>query len=300
MRILITGATGFIGQLLVNSLRTDHELILVSRRPTLAAHQLSVDNLKVIHINDLKTLDHVDVVINLAGESLAAKRWSEDQKRVISESRWIMTEQLLSALKKSQSRPRIWINASAIGYYGTKNSEPISESFEPSYRDFPARVCYHWEELARQAHLYGCRVCILRLGVVLGADGGMLQKLLPIYQLGLGARLGSGQQMMSWITRDDVVHIIQFLIENTECKGVYNATTPNPISQQEFSETLATILYRPHILRTPAFILKILLGEMASLMLEGQLVLPARLELAGYQFRHPEITAALRHCLEDC
>lgn len=300
MRILITGATGFIGQLLVKSLRSDHELILVSRQPKLAAKQLSVDNLKVIHINNLKNLNNVDVIINLAGESLAAKRWSEQQKRVISESRWLITEKLLSALKASDEKQRVWINASAIGYYGAQNAEPLSESFEPSTRDFPARVCYHWEELARQAQQYYCRVCIIRLGVVLGSSGGMLEKLIPIYHLGLGSRLGTGQQMLSWITRDDVVHIIQFLIQNNECKGVYNATTPHPVTQQQFSETLARLLYRPHLFRTPGWILKILLGEMATLMLDGQNIQPARLQLAGYSFRYPEIHEALRHCIEDC
>ena len=174
MKILITGATGFIGQSLVNLLRTDHELLLVSRRPRLAVKQLAVDNSKVIQLEQLNSLDGVDAIINLAGESLAAKRWSVGQKRRISESRWLITEALLTKLKNSPPAPRIWINASAIGFYGAQGSEPIDESFIPSHHDFPNRVCAHWEELAQQASSLGCRVCIMRIGLVLGTQGGAL------------------------------------------------------------------------------------------------------------------------------
>ena len=299
MKILITGASGFIGQSLVNSLRTDHELLLVSRRPTLAAKRLAVDNSKVIQLEQLNSLDGVDAIINLAGESLAAKRWSVEQKRRISESRWLITEALLTKLKNSTPAPRIWINASAIGFYGAQGTEPLDENFVPTQTDFPNRVCAHWEELAQQASSFNCRVCIIRIGLVLGTQGGALAKMLPAYWLGLGGPLGSGKQMVSWITRTDLVYVIRFLLENAQCSGVYNATTPHVISNAEFSAALANALHRPHFLHTPAWTLKLLLGEMADLLLNGQNVQPMRLLEAGFQFRYPTLPEALHHVLED-
>lgn len=299
MKILITGATGFIGQSLVNLLRTDHELLLVSRQPKLAAKQLAVDNSKVIQLEQLNSLDGVDAIINLAGESLAAKRWSVGQKRRISESRWLITEALLTKLKNSPPAPRIWINASAIGFYGAQGSEPIDESFIPSHHDFPNRVCAHWEELAQQASSLGCRVCIMRIGLVLGTQGGALAKMLPAYWCGLGGPLGSGKQMMSWITRTDLVYAIRFVLENSQCSGIYNATAPEAVSNADFSKTLAKALHRPHVLQTPAWALKLLLGEMAELLLNGQNVRPARLLDAGFQFRYPTLPEALQHIFED-
>lgn len=299
MKILITGATGFIGQSLVNLLRTDHELLLVSRRPTLAVKQLVVDNLKVIQLEQLNSLDDVDAIINLAGESLAAKRWSVEQKRRISESRWLITEALLTKLKNSTPEPRIWINASAIGFYGAQGSEPIDERFIPSHHDFPSRVCAHWEELAQQATAFGCRVCIMRIGLVLGTQGGALAKMLPAYWCGLGGPLGSGKQMVSWITRTDLVYAIRFVLENPQCSGIYNATAPAAVSNTDFSIMLAKALHRPHFLHTPAWALKLLLGEMADLLLNGQNVQPTRLLGAGFQFRYPTLPEALQHIFED-
>ena len=299
MKILITGATGFIGQSLVNLLRTDHELLLVSRRPTLAVKQLAVDNSKVIQLEQLNSLDGVDAIINLAGESLAAKRWSVEQKRRISESRWLITEALLTKLKNSVPAPRIWINASAIGFYGAQGSEPIDEGFIPSHHDFPHRVCAHWEELAQQATAFGCRVCIMRIGLVLGTQGGALAKMLPAYWSGLGGPLGSGKQMVSWITRTDLVYALRFVLENSQCHGIYNATAPEAVSNADFSKTLAKTLHRPHFLQTPAWALKLLLGEMADLLLNGQNVQPTRLLNAGFQFRYPTLPEALQHIFED-
>lgn len=299
MRILITGASGFIGQQLVNSLRTDHELLLVSRQPKLAARQLAVDNSKVIQLEQLDSLDNVDAIINLAGEPLAAKRWSEAQKRRISESRWLITEALLTKLKASAPTPRVWINASAIGFYGDQGHQPVDENFTPAHHDFPGRVCAHWEALAQQASTLGCRVCIVRIGLVLGTQGGALAKMLPAYWCGLGGALGSGQQMMSWITRSDLVNAIVFLLTNKQCHGIYNATSPHAVSNSEFSATLAQAVKRPHFLQTPAWVLKLLLGEMADLLLNGQNVIPTRLLDAGFQFNYPTLPEALRHIIED-
>lgn len=299
MRILITGASGFIGQYLVRLLRAEHDLLLVSRQPELTARQLAVDNSKVIQLEQLNSLNDVDAIINLAGESLATKRWSIEQKRRISESRWVNTAELLEKLKQSTPAPRVWINASAIGFYGAHGTEPLDESYIPSHGDFPYRVCAHWEELAQQASDYHCRVCIMRIGLVLGRQGGALAKMLPAYWLGLGGPLGSGKQMVSWITRADLADAIRFLLEHPECQGVYNATSPHPVNNETFSATLAAVLHRPHFLRTPGWLLKILLGEMAGLLLTGQNVQPKRLLEAGFQFRYPELSEAMRHVLED-
>ncbi len=299
MRILITGASGFIGRYLVRLLRTEHDLLLVSRQPELTARQLAVDNSKVIQLEQLNSLNNVDAIINLAGESLATKRWSIEQKRRISESRWVITAELLEKLKQSTPAPRVWINASAIGFYGAHGTEPLDESYIPSHGDFPYRVCAHWEELAQQASDYHCRVCIMRIGLVLGRQGGALAKMLPAYWLGLGGPLGSGKQMVSWITRADLADAIRFLLEHPECQGVYNATSPHPVNNETFSATLAAVLHRPHFLRTPGWLLKILLGEMAGLLLTGQNVQPKRLLEAGFQFRYPELSEAMRHVLED-
>ncbi len=299
MRILITGASGFIGQYLVRLLRAEHDLLLVSRQPELTARQLAVDNYKVIQLEQLNSLNDVDAIINLAGESLATKRWSIEQKRRISESRWVITAELLEKLKQSTPAPRVWINASAIGFYGAHGTEPLDESYIPSHGDFPYRVCAHWEELAQQASDYHCRVCIMRIGLVLGRQGGALAKMLPAYWLGLGGPLGSGKQMVSWITRADLADAIRFLLEHPECQGVYNATSPHPVNNETFSATLAAVLHRPHFLRTPGWLLKILLGEMAGLLLTGQNVQPKRLLEAGFQFRYPELSEAMRHVLED-
>ncbi len=295
MKILITGATGFIGHKLVDSLRLDHELLLISRQPKLAAQQLSVDNSQVIHIDELKNMDDVDVIINLAGESLANKRWTEPQKRRISESRWIMTEQLIHALKQSVPKPRIWINASAIGYYGSQSLYPINEDYEPLYPDFASRVCHRWEELANQAKDLNCRVCILRFGIVLDTDGGMLEKLWLPFWFGLGAKLGNGEQMMSWISRTDLIRVILFLLEHETLAGVFNVTTPNPVTQAEFASLYAQFLHRPRFLSAPAWALKLVLGEMASLLLGSQNVQPKHLLEEGFQFLYPTLTEALAH-----
>lgn len=299
MKILITGATGFIGHKVIESFSSEHELLLISRRPKLAARQLSVDNSKVIQLNNLKDLNDVDVIINLAGESLAEKRWSDDQKRKISESRWIITEQLIGLLKQSIKRPRIWINASAVGYYGMDHHFPIDETYEPEHPDFASRVCHRWEELAKQASHLECRVCILRFGVVLDSDGGMLKKLWPSFWFGLGAILGSGNQLMSWVSRTDLIRVILFMIEKNELEGVFNVTTPNPVTQKECSEIFAKFLHRPLFLKMPGWFLKVILGEMASLLLGSQNIQPQRLIQAGFEFLYPTLPEAIQHIYQD-
>lgn len=298
MKILMTGATGFIGRSLVNSLRSKHELFLISRQPDDAARLLSVDKSKITTLEKLETLDGFDAVINLAGEPLAAKRWTFEQRKIISESRWCMTEQLLVRLQRTATKPKIWLNASAVGYYGPHGTEPIDESFQIApHRDFAQTVCYHWEELALAAKTYGCRVCIMRFGLVLAPHGGVLAKMLPAYRLGLGGKLGSGTQMFPWITLDDVVAGARFLLENNTCQGIYNFTAPDTVTQAEFSELLAGTLSRPHILSTPAWLLYLIFGDMAQLLVTGQHVVPKHLLDDGFEFSQPELQPALQKML---
>ena len=297
MRILITGATGFIGQHLLAALGKSHAITLLSRDTVRAQRLLHSSAYHYLTLNELDSLDGFDAIINLAGEPIANKRWSSAQKQRICESRWHLTEALLERLRHCCNPPRIWLNASAIGFYGRQENQPLTEDDTCVHPEFSHEVCRRWEELALEAGDYGCRVCIVRIGVVLGAEGGALAKMLPAYRLGLGGPLGDGQQYLSWIALTDLVAVFLFLLEHEHCHGIYNATSPHAVPQQEFSRLLAQALHRPHWLRTPAWVLRLLLGEMADLLLYGQNVVPQRLLEAGFQFQYPKLSSALKHAL---
>ncbi len=299
MRVLITGATGFIGHHLIQALSKEHTLTALSRDCNRASHRLGQQVSLCATLDELDNLDAFDAIINLAGEPVASKRWSKRQKQRICESRWHLTEGLLERLRHCSNPPKVWLNASAIGFYGRQGEQVIDESCTQVHNEFSHEVCRRWEELALEAKEYGCRVCILRIGMVLGADGGALAKMLPAYRLGLGGPLGSGQQMVSWIAMEDLIASILFLLEHEECQGIYNATAPHAISNEEFSLQLARSLQRPHLVRSPAWLLRLLLGEMADLLLYGQNVYPTRLLEAGFRFRYTELVAALKHQLHN-
>lgn len=293
MKILITGATGFIGQHLVKHLHNQHQVTVLSRLPTKAYHLLGND---IDVIDDLALLDDLnpfDAVINLAGEPIAEKRWTAEQKHKICQSRWIMTQQLSQLIANSQQPPSCLINASAIGYYGQNSEDSIDESYQPNTSDFAHTVCKRWEELAQQAQSEHTRVCILRIGIVLGKEGGALQKMLPAFRFGLGGPFGKGQQYMSWIHISDMIKAIIFLLENQECQGVYNATAPQVVTNREFTRTLAQCLKRPHFAKVPSWVLKLMLGEASSLVLEGQKVQPKHLLDEGFKFCYPELKRTL-------
>lgn len=298
MRILITGATGFIGRHLIGHLYRSHELVALTRYPDKSLETLGHRVVQSLTLEQLSSLDGFDALINLAGEPIADRRWSGHQKQQICESRWQLTEALLERLRHSEQGPEIWLNASAIGYYGSHSLQTLDEHSDPVQRDFPHEVCRRWEELANEATDYGCRVCILRFSSVLGRDGGLLARLLPTYQLGLGARLGAGTQPFSWVCLEDALGACQFLLEHAECHGVYNVTSPHPCSQLTFSRELARALSKPHRLILPAWLLRLMFGELALLLLGGQAVEPTRLQEAGYQFHYPELALALKHLLK--
>ena len=299
MKILITGGTGFIGRRLVAHLKVAHEVVVLTRQGSRAYELLSHDVTLLDSLDRLDHLNDVDIVINLAGEPIAAGRWSESRKQLLCNSRWLLTEQLVDLVKLSSTPPRLLLNASAIGWYGRQDDAPLDETCQSPHEEFTHRLCQQWEQLAQQARSAQTRVCILRIGLVLGMEGGALPRMLPPYRLGLGGPMGSGTQMMSWIHVQDLVRAMLFLIEHGECDGIFNGTAPEPVSNRRFSEILAATLHRPHLFFVPAPLLRLLMGEAADLLLTGQQVLPARLQQAGFHFSFPALPGALDNLLHS-
>jgi uncharacterized protein (TIGR01777 family) len=233
-------------------------------------------------------------VVNLAGEPIA-QRWTEDAKKRIHDSRVEGTGRLVNELAKLSRRPAVLVSASAIGYYGSRGDQILTEASNPG-ADFLARVVVDWEEASQAAESLGIRVVRLRLGMVLG-EGGALAKLLPPFRLGVGGRLGSGHQWMAWIHLEDAVNLILFALSYSAIRGAVNATAPHPVTNREFTDRLATVLHRPAMFPVPAFALKLAMGEMAGVVLGSQRVLPTVAKSAGFRFQYPELQAALTNIL---
>lgn len=297
MKILITGGTGFIGRRLVAHLKVAHEVVVLTRQGSAAYELLGHDITLLDSLDRLDHLNDVDIVINLAGEPIAAGRWSDACKQLLCNSRWLLTEQLVDLVKLSSTPPKLLLNASAIGWYGRQDDTPLDEQCQTPHDEFTHRLCQQWEQLALQARSPQTRVCILRIGLVLGMEGGALPRMLPPYRLGLGGPMGSGSQVMSWIHVQDLVRAMLFLIEHGECDGIFNGTAPQPVSNRQFSQALAATLHRPHLFFVPAPLLRLLMGEAADLLLTGQRVLPARLQQAGFHFNYPALPEALADLL---
>lgn len=291
MNILITGGTGVIGQALVKRWQTTHELIILSRSPDKVTALFGTAVKICSSINSLD-FNQINAIINLAGEPIAGKRWSQRQKQQLCQSRWRITQQLVEKIKQSSNPPGVMISGSAVGVYGRQGSEAIDEHHDNYYPEFSHQLCQQWEALAQQAS-DTIRVCLLRTGIVLANNGGALKKMLPAFKLGLGGPISSGQQYMSWIHLDDMVRLIDFLLQHPTLAGAFNATAPEPVTNKEFSDALAKRLHRPALLTMPAPLLRLLMGEMADLLLYGQRVLPKRLLDAGFEFHHPKLTNAL-------
>ncbi|MBL0520490.1 TIGR01777 family oxidoreductase [Aeromonas enteropelogenes] len=299
MKILITGGTGFIGRRLVAHLKVNHEVVVLSRQGSRAYTLLGHDIKVLDSLDRLDDLNDVDAVINLAGEPIAAGRWSEQRKQLLCDSRWLLTEQLVDLIKLSTTPPKVLINASAIGWYGRQDDAPLDEQCQTPHDEFTHQLCQQWETLAQEARSRLTRVCIVRIGLVLGTDGGALPKMLPPYRFGLGGPMGAGNQVMSWIHVQDLVRAILFLLEHGECDGIFNCTAPHPVSNREFSQALAHTLHRPHLFFVPAALLRLMMGEASDLLLTGQHVLPARLQQAGFHFTYPELPQALTNLLRS-
>ena len=298
MKILITGGTGFIGRRLVAHLKVQHEVVVLTRQGSRAYELLGHDVTLLDNLDRLDHLNDVDIVINLAGEPIASGRWSESRKQLLCNSRWLLTEQLVDLVKLSSTPPRLLLNASAIGWYGRQGDEPLDEHCHHPHDEFTHRLCQRWEQLALQARSPQTRVCVVRIGLVLGTDGGALPRMLPPYRLGLGGPMGPGSQTMSWIHVQDLVRAMLFLLEHDECEGIFNGTAPQPVSNRLFSQTLARTLHRPHFCMVPAQLLRLLMGEAADLLLTGQHILPARLQEAGFHFTYPALPEALGNLLQ--
>lgn len=297
MRILITGGTGFIGTRLCQHLsQAGHKLTVYSRRPERVPLRCGAEIEALASLDALDSDREFDAIINLAGEPIAAKRWSAQRKEVLLNSRLTTTKALLDAIGRMTKPPGCLINASAVGFYGDQGNIDVDESTLPK-NDFGHQLCQQWEELARQAEAFGVRVCIIRIGLVVGRGGGFLAKMLVPFRLGLGGRFGTGKQWMSWIHRDDLVGVIEWLLNHVDCSGVYNATSPSPVTNERFTNILAGLLKRPALLPMPAVVARVLFGEMSQLFLTGQRVFPSRLSQTGFEFSYPDLKAALTEAL---
>ena len=294
MKILITGATGFIGRTAVLYLRDrGHEIVVLTRDSEIAPVRLPVAcplfSWQGKGQPPREAFANVDAVVHLAGENII-NRWTSSRKKEIIKSRAESTRQLVKAMQKLDHPPKVFVCASAIGFYGDRGDELLDESAEPG-KGFLPDLCRQWEEAARQAEESGIRVVSLRIGVVLGHDGGALQPMLPLFRLGFGGKVGSGKQWMSWIHVRDLAGLILHAIETDSVKGPVNAVSPHPATHVVFTQTLAAVLKRPHLFSVPGFALKIIMGEASQVVLTSQRVTARK--ATGYEFVFPELRAAL-------
>lgn len=297
MKVVVAGGTGFIGSTLCDRLtEKGYSLVLLSQRP--APPHIASNRQWTTWDPDKngsweQVIDGANAVINLAGEPIPAKRWTTAQKEKIRASRVNATRALVAAIGKAKIKPEILLNASAIGYYGPRGDETVGEDTEPG-KDFLSQVCVEWEREAQKAEGYGVRVVKLRTGIVLGKGGGALAKMVPPFKLFIGGPLGTGKQWVSWIHLEDEVGLIIHLLQKGDAAGAVNATAPSPVTMKELCRTMGKVLGRPSWAPVPSFALRLILGEMADVVLTGQRVLPAKAQQLGYNFKYTDLTEALR------
>ncbi len=316
MRVFVTGGTGMIGRRIVSRLveRGDQPVIL-SRRSDEVRRDPAVRGLTFVQGNPasrgdwMQHVDGCDAVVNLVGHGIFDQRWNTAVKREIRDSRVYSTENIVSAIEQARSRPKVLVQASAIGYYGTHGDEELTEE-SPSGSDFMAVVCREWEDAAHGAETLGVRVPRIRTGVVLSRGEGALGAMTPMFKIGPGVPIGSGghlfkpaegKQWLSWIHLDDIVGIFLMALDRQDAQGPINGTAPNPVRNAEFARTLSSVLWRPYAPQRfflpfgpPNFVLELLLGQAAQVLTTGQKVLPKKAEALGYQFRFPALLEALR------
>jgi len=297
MKVVIAGGTGFIGQKLTTQLIAAGESVTLLTRggQVPGAFKGKV----VAQPWDGKSsggwapvLDGADVVINLCGEGIANKRWSAKQKALLRSSRLEPTQALMQAIRSAKIKPKVWINVSAVGFYGNVAENEVDEKY-PQGKGFLAQLCADWEASAREAEMLGVRLVFPRIGIVLGSGKGALQKMIPPFNMFLGGPLGSGQQWFPWIHVQDVVSLILFAIKNDQVQGAFNACAPYPVRMNDFCTTLGHVLNRPSWLSVPAFALKLMLGEMAQMLLGGQKAIPKKMLKMGFKFRYSFVESAL-------
>lgn len=303
MNILIAGASGFIGQNLVAALQNKHSITVVGRDKT-KLEQLFTPPIKINTWDSLTQVNanNFDAIINLCGYNISASRWTDQVKKELIESRVKTSSNLIGWVKKHSAKPHFYC-ANAVGIYGLQeNGDPhIFDEDSPinfeQPKDFMSEIGIRWQQALQPAIDYGMKVTTTRFGVVLKKGEGMLKKLAPSFYCGLGAIVGDGKQVISWVHIDDLVGAYLFLLQNSNLTGAFNVTAPQPISQAEFAQTLATAMNRPLFLKIPAAVIRVLFGEMGeSLLLSGQRVMPKRLMDVGYRFNYPELERALKQC----
>jgi len=294
MRILITGGTGLIGCQLCKALLAEgHQLTVFSRHPETVAAKCGASVQAMATLGEWEPERVFDAVINLAGEPIVDAYWSAGRKRILRDSRIALTEELVQRVAAAKQKPGVLLSGSAVGYYGGSQPDLELDETAAAGSDFSATLCKDWEAAALDAENSGVRVCLLRTGLILSERGGLLGRMLLPFKLGLGARLGSGKQWMSWIHITDYVAMVLRLLGDESMRGPFNMTAPGPVSNAEFTQALARALHRPACFVAPGLFLKLVMGERATLLLDGQRVLPTRLAAAGGQFKYPELDKAL-------
>ena len=296
MKILVTGSSGLVGTALASALARGGHTVCRLVRPQSAGGEGAKEGVVVAWNPATGELGGAgvgaDAVVNLAGASIADGRWSTQRKALLRSSRIDTTRALIGALAKMNARPSVLVSASAIGYYGDRGDETLTEDSKPG-GDFLAGLGQEWEGEARKAEALGIRVVLARFGIILAREGGALPKMMLPFKIGVGGKLGSGQQWMSWVTLEDVVGILRFAIENASIRGAVNIVSTQPLQNAEFTKVLAKVMHRPAVFPAPAFALRLALGEMAdALLLSSQRVLPRAIEKLGYRFLHADLTSA--------
>lgn len=293
MHILLTGGTGMIGRGLCTLwLSQGHRLSVLSRQPQRVAERCGVPVRGIASLGELDG-DPLDAVVNLAGAPIADRPWTGHRRKLLWASRVTLTETLLAWLGQRDQRPGVLISGSAVGWYGDGGQRELTEASGPVSEDFASQLCIAWEETAERAAELGMRVALVRTGLVLSPEGGMLARMAPPFRLGLGGRLGTGRQWMPWIHIEDQIALIDFLLNRESASGPYNACSPRPVRNREFVKRLGKALHRPAVVPLPESLLRLGLGEMSGLLLGGQRAVPQRLLEAGFVFRHPDLQASL-------
>lgn len=299
MRILITGASGLIGKALQGSFKEKgHEMLLASRNEAKDEQHIQWNAETAFADEDLPRLEGLDAVIHLAGESISALRWTDEKKKAIRDSRVFGTRSMIETFDKLEKKPKAFIAGSAVGFYGDRGGDEMTET-SAAGKTFLADVCKEWEAESRRAEDLGIRTVLLRTGIVLSKDGGALATMLTPFKLGVGGVVGDGKQWMSWISLDDVVGIVNYALENENVRGAVNNTSPDPVTNEEFTKTLGSVLYRPTFIPLPEFAVHMVFGEMGdALLLASTRVIPKRLLEAGYEFKYTDLKTALEHAVK--
>ncbi len=299
MKILITGASGLIGKALHTSFEEKgYEMLLGSRSEPKDDGHIRWNMDTGFADEDLPGIEGMDAVIHLAGENVSGLRWTEEKKKAIRDSRVFGTRTIIEAFARLEKKPKVFITGSAIGFYGDRGDDEMTETSSAG-QTFLAEVCREWEAESRRAEDMGIRTVLLRTGIVLSKDGGALATMLTPFKLGVGGVVGSGKQWMSWVSLDDVIAIINFALDNESLRGAVNVVAPNPVTNEEFTKTLGSVLYRPTFFPLPEFAVNLVFGEMGdALLLDSTRVIPKRLNDAGFEFKYTQLKAALEHAVE--